>query len=277
MVATPIGNFKDITLRALEILKSVDVIACEDTRHSGNLLKHFEIPTRTIACHAHNEEQSAKGIVQLLDQGNNLAYISDAGTPGVSDPGSRLVMRVRESGHDLIPIPGSSALTSLLSIAGFVGKTIVFEGFLSPKSGRRRNRLTVLLERNECFVLYESPFRVVKLLKDLAELAPQRRVLAGREMTKMYEEYIEGSAEELYQQFAERQSIKGEFALCVSPEEKASTELGKQVSDTADAYASAEKSEMSRGSKSSKSSKNRGGSQSSKTKENQKNRRSRKK
>jgi len=220
IVATPIGNVNDITLRALEILKTADVIACEDTRHSGKLLKHFGIAARTIACHAHNEEQSAKGIVQLLSQGKTVAYMSDAGTPGISDPGSRLVKHVRAAGYTVIPIPGPSAMTALLSAAGFVGKTIVFEGFLSPKSGRRKNRLQQLLDQNVCFVLYESPFRIVKLLKDLAELAPSRRVLIGREMTKMYEEYREAAAEELYEEFSLRQSIKGEFALCVSPEEK---------------------------------------------------------
>jgi len=225
MVATPIGNLSDITLRALETLKSVDVIACEDTRHTQRLLTRYEIKKRLIACHAHNEVQSANGIIKLLDEGNAVAYVSDAGTPGLSDPGNRLVHAVRSSGHDVIPVPGVSALTAVCSVAGFVGKTIVFEGFLSPKSGKRRTRLQQLLERNEAFVLYESPFRIVKVLEVLCELAPERTVLVGREMTKSFEEYLEGSAEEIYGIFSGRESVKGEFAVLVSPEEKRKRDL----------------------------------------------------
>jgi 16S rRNA (cytidine1402-2'-O)-methyltransferase len=220
MVGTPIGNLEDITLRALETLKQVDVIACEDTRHTQRLLSRFEIKKRLIACHAHNEQQSAEGIVKLLDEGHDVAFVSDAGTPGVSDPGSRLAARVRQSGHQLIPIPGVSALTTIASVAGFVGKTLVFEGFLSPKSGKRSSRIKELLDRNEAFVLYESPFRVVKVLDALRAIEPGRKVLIGREMTKNFEEFVHGSAQEVYEDFSSRQSIKGEFALLISPREK---------------------------------------------------------
>ena len=216
MVAAPIGNLEDITLRALATLREVDVIACEDTRHTQRLLTHFDIHKRLIACHAHNEAASASGIVKLLAEDNDVAYVSDAGTPGISDPGARLVNTVRAAGHAVVPIPGVSALATLVSASGFVGKSFLFEGFLSPRAGRRRARLQQLLERDEAFILYESPFRAVKLLEDLATLAPQRRLTVGREMTKTFEEFVEGSAAEVAELFAKRQSIKGEFAICVS-------------------------------------------------------------
>ncbi|MFA6689353.1 MAG: 16S rRNA (cytidine(1402)-2'-O)-methyltransferase [Sphaerochaetaceae bacterium] len=217
MIATPIGNLDDITMRALDILKRVDVIACEDTRHTQNLLNRFDIHKRLIACHAHNEINSAAGIVALLEGGIDVAYVSDAGTPGVSDPGARLVGAVRAAGFSVVPVPGVSAVTTLVSVAGFVGKSFTFEGFLSPRKGRRTARLRQLLERDEAFVVYESPFRVVKLLRELDELAPSRRVVAGREMTKAFEEFLEGTAASVADVLASRPSVKGEFALCVCP------------------------------------------------------------
>lgn len=224
MVATPIGNLEDITMRSLQTLREVDVIACEDTRHTQRLLTRFDIQKRLIACHAHNEEASAAGIVKLLSEGNSIAFVSDAGTPGISDPGARVVQAVRLAGFSIVPIPGVSAVATLVSVSGFMGKTFTFEGFLSPKSGRRKKRMAELLERDEAFILYESPFRVVKLLKELAEIAPNRRVLLGREMTKVYEEFFEGTAEEVATNFAQRQSIKGEFAICISPHEASGKE-----------------------------------------------------
>ncbi len=221
MVATPIGNFGDITFRALEVLKQVDVVACEDTRRTGKLLNHFGISTRMIACHAWNEQASAQGIVNLLDQGRDIAYVSDAGTPGISDPGSRLVNLVRSEGYPVIPVPGVSALTAAASVCSFLGKSVLFEGFLSPKAGKKSRRIAELLEREEAFVLYESPHRLVKTLGIIAEAAPRRRVLVGREMTKLHEEYIEDAAEAVHRQFAERQSVKGECVICVSPAEPA--------------------------------------------------------
>jgi 16S rRNA (cytidine1402-2'-O)-methyltransferase len=217
VVATPIGNLADMTLRGIETLRLVDVIACEDTRHTQQLLSHYGIEGRLIATHAHNEAASAKGIIALLDEGKSVAYVSDAGTPGISDPGSRLVEQVRSSGHTVTPIPGASALSALLSVAGVVGKSVTFEGFLSPKAGRRRKRLETLIAREEAFVLYESPFRVIKTLAEIADLAPQWRVVAGREMTKKFEEFVTGTAAEVHAIFAQRPAIKGEFALIVAP------------------------------------------------------------
>ena len=224
MVATPIGNLEDITMRALQTLREVDVIACEDTRHTQRLLTRYDIHKRLIACHAHNEISSAAGIVKLLSEDNNIAFVSDAGTPGISDPGARVVNAVREAGFPIVPIPGASALATLISVRGFVGKAFVFEGFMSPRAGRRRKRLVELLERDEAFIVYESPFRVVKLLEELANLAPERRILVGREMTKAFEEYVDGTAQTVAGDFAKRTSIKGEFAICISPSETARNE-----------------------------------------------------
>ncbi len=216
MVATPIGNLEDITLRALRILREVDVIACEDTRHTQLLLSHYEIQKRLIACHAHNEEDSAKGILSLLDEGKNIAYCSDAGTPGISDPGMRLVEHVRNSGaHSVVPVPGASAFVTLISAAGKIGKSFTFEGFLSPKKGRREKRLSELVEKGDTFVIYESPFRVLKTLGELASFPRIRRLVVGRELTKAHEEISTGTPDVILQSYSSRPAVKGEFVILV--------------------------------------------------------------
>ncbi len=217
MVATPIGNLDDMTYRAVQTLKDVAVIACEDTRHTQLLLSRFDISKRLISCHAHNEINSAQGIVALMEQGNDVAYVSDAGTPGISDPGARVVSLVRQAGFPIVPIPGVSAVATLVSVAGYVGKTFTFEGFLSPRKGRRTKRLSELLERNEAFILYESPFRIVKTLEEIAQLDEQRSVVVGREMTKKFEEFLQGTANTVAKELSGRAAIKGEFALLVAP------------------------------------------------------------
>lgn len=222
IVATPIGNLEDITLRAISTLREADVIACEDTRHTQTLLTHLGITgKRLIACHAHNEAASSQGIVGLLTQGLSVAYCSDAGTPGVSDPGSRLVRAVRDAGFDVVPIPGASASVTLISASGLAGKTFTFEGFLSPKSGRRKARLKELLSREEAFIIYESPFRILKTLAELRDLDDSRHLVLGREMTKAFEQFIYGTPSEVISQLA---VVKGEFALVVLPPEKESSE-----------------------------------------------------
>lgn len=233
IVATPIGNLDDITLRAINTLREADVIACEDTRHTQTLLTHLGITgKRLIACHAHNEAASSQGIVGLLGQGLNVAYCSDAGTPGVSDPGSRLVRVVREAGFDIVPIPGASASVTLISASGLAGKTFTFEGFLSPKSGRRKSRLKELLEREEAFIIYESPFRILKTLGELRDLDDSRHLVLGREMTKAFEQFIYGTPSEV---IAELKVVKGEFALVVLPPSKADTAVdGEDGDDNAD-------------------------------------------
>lgn len=216
MTATPIGNLEDITLRALSVLKSVDVVACEDTRHTGILLSHYGISKKLIACHAHNEENSSKGILMLLDEGKDVAFCSDAGTPGVSDPGARVVEYVRKnSSHAIVPLPGASASVTLVSAAGMVGKGFFFEGFLSPKKGRRTRRLSELLSRNEPFIIYESPFRVVKTLEEIAELSPDACCVVGRELTKQFEEIFSCPVSEAVVKLEKRGTVKGEFAILV--------------------------------------------------------------
>ena len=151
-----------------------------------------------------------------MDEGQSVAYASDAGTPGISDPGAVLATMVRGAGHTVVPIPGPSAFATLVSVAGAGGKTLIFEGFLSPKPGRRRSRLRELLATGDAVVLYESPFRIVKLLTDIADIDKGRRVVVGRELTKLHEEIVEGTAEEMKQNFAERSKILGEFAIFIS-------------------------------------------------------------
>ncbi|MBN2508643.1 MAG: 16S rRNA (cytidine(1402)-2'-O)-methyltransferase [Spirochaetales bacterium] len=215
IVATPIGNLKDVTLRALEVLKSVDVIACEDTRHSMKFLTAHGIQKRLISCRSHNEEDSARGIIQLLEQGQHVAYVSDAGTPGISDPGTVLVKAVRAAGIPVVPVPGVSALTALASVAGAQGRTLVFDGFLSTKPGKRRKRLKELLDRNENAIVYESPHRIVKLLEDIADIDPQRPVCVGRELTKLHEEFTQGSCADVLNDYRTRKAVKGELAVFI--------------------------------------------------------------
>lgn len=216
IVGTPIGNLGDITYRAVETLKNVDFVAAEDTRHTLQLLTHLEIRKPLISCRAQNEEIAAKKIIQLMDEGKNIAFASDAGTPGISDPGAVLAELVRKAGHSVVPIPGPSAFATLVSVAGAGGKTLIFEGFLSPKPGKRRTRLKELLSIGDAIVLYESPFRIVKLLTDIVDINSNRRMVIGRELTKLHEEIVEGTAAELLEDFASRSSIKGEFAVFIS-------------------------------------------------------------
>ena len=220
IAATPIGNLEDITLRVLRVMKEVDVIACEDTRHTMQLLNHFEIKKPLISCRSQNEEKAAEKICGILSEGKDVAFVSDAGTPGISDPGSRLVRIVRTEGHDVRPLPGVSAFASLCSVSGISGKTVVFDGFLSPKAGRRRRRVKELLQRSENFVLYESPFRIVKLMDDISGEDPDREVVIGREMTKRFEEYITGTAGTVTDILKTKENLKGEFSLLVSGKKK---------------------------------------------------------
>ncbi len=230
IVGTPIGNLGDITYRALETFKSVDVVAAEGTRHTMELLTHFQIRKPMISCRSQNEEIAAKKIIDLLDEGKNIAYASDAGTPGISDPGAVLAGIIRKAGHNVVPIPGPSAFATLVSVAGAGGKTLIFEGFLSPKPGRRRSRLRDLMQSGDAVVLYESPFRIVKLLTDIADIDGERRVVVGRELTKLHEEITDGSAREVLENYASRDKILGEFAVFISGINKKS-KLSEEYTD----------------------------------------------
>lgn len=217
MVGTPIGNLQDITLRALDTLKKVDIIACEDTRHTQKLLFHFEISKPLITVHAAREKENSAYVVKKMDAGENVAYVSDAGTPCLSDPGAMLASLAREHGHEVVPIPGPSAFATLLSVAGPLGKTVTFEGFLSPRPGRRRKRLMELMARTESALLYESPHRIIKLLEDIATVDPNRTLVIGRELTKIHEEIQRVSVKVLLDDFMSRNEIKGEIALIILP------------------------------------------------------------
>lgn len=216
IVATPIGNLKDITLRALEVLKDVDVISCEDTRHTLKLLSHYEIKKHLVSIHARNEKIACNKVLDLLEEGKNVAYVSDAGTPAISDPGSILVNEARQKGIEVIPIPGCSAFVTLLSVSGIFDKSVLFEGFLSPKPGKRKKRLMDLMSRDSAVILYESPHRLVKLLKDIAEIDDNRDVVVGKELTKLHEDVIAGKAGKLLEIFSSLESIRGEFSVLIS-------------------------------------------------------------
>ncbi len=217
VVATPIGNLRDITLRALDILASVDVVVAEDTRVCGKLLSHLGIKVRMIAAHEHNERNSAAGIVKLLAEGQSVALTTDAGTPAISDPGSEVVAQVRAAGFPVVPVPGASALTAALSICGRRLSRVLFCGFLPPKSGERVKAIEQLATAQATLVFYEAPHRVLKTVDDLARvLGGDGRIVLCRELTKLHEEthvcilsearaWLEGAPER----------IRGEFVLIV--------------------------------------------------------------
>lgn len=215
IVATPIGNLEDITLRALRVLGTeVQYVYCEDTRQTRKLLGHFHIGIPALPLHAHSSEKSLQGAIERLKTGSSIAYLTDSGTPAVSDPASLLVNRARAAGVSVVPVPGPSALTALVSVCGFPPAPVHFAGFLSRREGRRRRELELLRELRAIIVIYESPHRIKKLLKSLNEVFPRADMVIGREMTKVYEEFIHGTVGEIY----EKPDIpvqKGEFTVAV--------------------------------------------------------------
>lgn len=217
IVATPIGNLKDITLRALDVLRQVDIIVCEDTRHTLKLLSHYEIKKHLISLHARNEKENTQKVLCMLKDGRNVAYVSDAGTPSISDPGSILVSEARDYGVTIVPIPGASAFTALLSVAGRFGKTVIFEGFLSPKEGKRKKRLLELMRSGCAIVMYESPYRLVRLLIDIKDIDEKRYIVVGKELTKTYEKIIKGISKEVLEVFLQVKVVKGEYVVLILP------------------------------------------------------------
>lgn len=217
VVATPIGNLEDITARALRVLREADLIACEDTRHTRKLLSHFGIATALWAYHDHNEREKAPELLQRLRQGQDIALVSDAGTPAIADPGFRLVRLCREEGLPVVTVPGPSALTAALSIAGLPTDRFAFEGFLPAKVKARRELLTALAQETRTLVFYESPHRLRATLEDLvAVLGAEREIAVARELTKMYEECVRGPAEQVAAKFAEA-AVRGEVVLLIAP------------------------------------------------------------
>jgi len=216
IIATPIGNLKDITLRALNILENVDFIVCEDTRNTRKLLTRYNIHKKLFSYYSYNERRVAPKLLSHLKAGKDLGLVSDSGTPAISDPGAYIINMAWENGISVIPIPGPSAFIALLSVSGYGVKGVSFEGFLSPKAGKRKRQLKCLLDRGNGFVLYESPHRLIKLVKDIAELAPQRILVIGREMTKVYEEFFRSSAKKLLTKLEKKTKIKGEISIFVA-------------------------------------------------------------
>lgn len=215
IVSTPIGNLEDITLRALRILKTADLIAAEDTRHTRRLLAHYEIHTPTTSYFEGNEIRKGEKLVAQLKAGASIALVSDAGTPTISDPGYRLLARCIEAGVPIIPIPGPSACIAAASVAGLPLHNFVFEGFLSPKAGRRKRQLTGLCEETRTLIFYESPHRIISFLQDVLDVLGNRRVSVARELTKKFEEVFRGTVSEAIEKL-QNTPPRGEFTIVIA-------------------------------------------------------------
>lgn len=214
IVPTPIGNLKDMTFRAIEVLQQVDLILAEDTRTSGKLLKHFEITTPTQSHHMHNEHKTVQGVIQKLKSGQSIALVSDAGTPAISDPGFLLVREAVANDIEVVCLPGATAFVPALVNSGFPSDKFVFEGFLPPKKGRQ-TRLLALATEARTIVLYESPYKLIKTLKDIAtHFGADRKVSVSRELSKLYEENIRGTATAVLEHY-EQKPPKGEIVVIV--------------------------------------------------------------
>ena len=216
LVATPIGNLEDITLRALRVLKECDVVAAEDTRRTGQLLKHFGIAKPLLSYFQFNEARRSEEIIERLRRGEKVALATDAGSPGISDPGERVVRAAIAAGLRVESVPGACALVTALTASGLPTEEFHFIGFLPHKSGQRRNKLESLKETSGTLVLYESPYRIEKLLGELKEVFPERQIVLARELTKKFEEFLRGKPAELLE-LAKKRSLKGEFVVLVGP------------------------------------------------------------
>jgi len=215
-VATPIGHRDDITIRAIRVLTDADAVVAEDTRHTGRLMAYYKISTRLIAYHEHNEARQTPRIIDQLKAGNDIALVSDAGTPGISDPGYRLVTAALANCIPVSPIPGASALVTALSVSGLPTDSFIFIGFLPRKKAQRTERLKALRAENRTLIFYESPQRLLMFVKTLESVLGDRLAVLGREMTKLHEEFLRGTLSEIADQLAERDTIKGECTLLVA-------------------------------------------------------------
>ena len=229
VVGTPIGNLEDITLRALHVLKQVDLIACEDTRQTAKLLNHYAIQKPTLSYHEHNELTRAAELIVHLERGDNVAVVSDAGMPGVSDPGYRLVALAVRHHIRVVPIPGASAFLSALVASGLPTDSFRFGGFLPAKSGARRTALEAIRHSPRTQIFYEAPHRLLDAIRDVIEvLGVERHVVVAREVTKLHEEFLRGRADELLAQLEQRDEVRGEITLLIGkaddvPHQPAST------------------------------------------------------
>jgi 16S rRNA (cytidine1402-2'-O)-methyltransferase len=215
LVATPIGNLADITHRALQVLSDVDLIACEDTRHTHKLLNHYGIATKTISYHEHNEQQRATDLIKRLKQGTNIAVVSDAGTPSISDPGFRLVRAAIENEIQVVPVPGPSALISALIAAGLPTDEFFFAGFLPARATARRARLSELQSVPGTLIFYEAPHRLAETLKDAYEILGEREAVVARELTKLHEEIRRGRLSILTADYTDKTDIRGEIVVLI--------------------------------------------------------------
>lgn len=217
LVATPIGNLQDITFRALDVLRGVDVIACEDTRHTMKLLNHFRITNRLLSYHEHNEHERADELADRLVKGESVAVVSDAGTPGICDPGFRILQRAIEIGSDVVAIPGAVAFVAASTASGLATDSIFFGGFLPAKKGERRRRLEEVRNVPATLVFYEAPHRLGKSLADCADVLGDRHTAVARELTKLHEEIARGTLSELAARFAAKH-VKGEIVIVIDRE-----------------------------------------------------------
>jgi len=215
VVATPLGNLEDVTLRALRVLREAKLVACEDTRRTAGLLKAHGISTPTTSYFEHNERWKGGQVLDVIRRGGDVALVSDAGTPGISDPGYRLVRDARAEGLPVVPVPGPSAAVAALSVSGLPTDRFLFVGFLPPRSGARRAALAELAATRETLVFYESPVRVVASLEDMRQALGERPAFLCREATKLHEDYRRGTLAELHALLAERKEIRGEIVLVV--------------------------------------------------------------
>ena len=214
LVATPIGNLQDITYRAVEVLRSVDIIACEDTRHTRKLLNHLAIKTRLVSYHEHNESERAEELVSILLDDRSVAVVSDAGTPGIADPGFRLVQRAIERGIQVVPVPGPVAFINALIASGLPTDAVFFGGFLPSKKNERRKRLAEIADVSATIALYESPRRIAAALTDCLEILGNRNAAVAREITKLHEQFYRGTLADLSAQFSSA-GFKGEIVLLI--------------------------------------------------------------
>jgi len=229
VVATPIGNLEDITHRAVRVLKEVDLIACEDTRHTAKLLQHYGVDKPTVSYHEHNEAARAEELVAKLEQGLSVAQVSDAGMPGISDPGYRVIKLAIERGIQVVPVPGPSALIAALAASGMATDSFQFLGFLPARSGQRRTLLETLRHAAHTTIVYEAPHRIAETLQDVVELlGAERPIVLARELTKVHEEFLRGTAAGLLRQSKDREP-KGEITLLIGKNEQRAAAPEKDI------------------------------------------------
>src|SRR6266446_5338939 len=245
LVSTPIGNLEDITHRAVRLLAEADVIACEDTRHTQKLLNHYGISTPTVSYHEHNERERAEQLLDQLKDGRDVAVVSDAGTPAISDPGFRLARMAIENEIKVVPVPGASALITALVASGLPTNEFFFGGFLPSRSGARRARLSELRSIPATLIFYEGPHRIAAALKDAREILGEREAVVARELTKMHEEIAHGRLSELAERFSAPENARGEMVLIIDRTEiKSETETNNSFPSLAELVANLENEGM---------------------------------